>query len=277
MNSIMEEVNKIVESKEDIRDKTSKILELDFSDSDIDDIAEAIINMYEDAYDEIYLSKEEIIEDIREISYRNAYLSMVKDDNNSKKEDALNQKDKFIKKILRLIRNKTKGLKENKGEPTTKQDEETIWVPESVAVEENSTTDETKDKTPSTIIYPEIIDDTKKDNTPNPLYDYNPVNGPINNNTSYNYVDPNPNYNYMGNYIDDSLSLTEQINRVKARMRAIEAEEIHRIELEYKKRTIINNYNKRKEEILANLEKEMQKELAQIDYEINSLKSQRAI
>ncbi len=36
MNSIMEEVNKIVESKEDIRDKTSKILELDFSDSDID-------------------------------------------------------------------------------------------------------------------------------------------------------------------------------------------------------------------------------------------------
>ena len=78
-------------------------------------------------------------------------------------------------------------------------------------------------------------------------------------------------------YTDDSLSLTEQINRVKARMRAIEAEEIRKLELEYKKRNIVKNYEKRKQEILMSLENEMKKELAAVDYEMNNLGSKRAI
>jgi len=268
----MDEVKKIIESKEDIRDKTSKILELDFSDSDVDYIAETIINLYEDAYDEIDITKEEIEEDIREISYRNLYLSMSIENKDSKKEDAINQKDKFIKKIQRLIRNKTKGLKENKGESVMKPEEEPIIVEEAPVIRE----EDIKEENPSTIVYPEIIDDTKDEKTIAPIYEYTPVNN-VSPDNNYSFVESTPSFNYMSGYTDDSLSLTEQINRVKARMRAIEAEEIRKLELEYKKRNIVKNYEKRKQEILMSLENEMKKELAAVDYEMNNLGSKRAI
>ncbi len=257
--SIRESIEEILNSEGTIREKTDKILHLDFIDSDVHELTTKLIEVYEETFEDIIISSLDIEPDIQEISYRNAYL-LTEPDNVSKKENAVNQKEKFIRKVEKYLNTKSKGLEENEEvevettPPATEEKKEEVVT----TTQEPYSIDDLYIK-PSVITNTEIPKLTQEDNKSYEVY--NPYNSFVRN---------------------DSFRYEERIMQIKTKFQAIQDDLIKRVKLEEaianeeakyeeKIRIFLAKLEQEKQEGLLSIEKEKQERLSTIENEIRNI------
>ena len=257
--NITEEIKKITNEEGTAKEKASRILNLNFVEEDIDKITDAIVQLYQESFDEIDLDDndiEELRENISEISYRNSYL--LNDNNNdSKKDNAIEQKQSFIRKIEKALRIETKGLKEN--EEIEKEDD-------SMKKDDNKIDDFFPfEKDEETETYPTAIDEDGNVVDLDPAYNYQPR---VNKDGTLTMIRMDSNKkeekqttDHTLDYFDDYKpskqdSKKDRIERIRNKYKALEEAEIKRINLEERKDNLEREYENKKADMLRRLEEE---------------------
>ena len=269
--SIIEELNNITNDEGTAKEKASKILNLNFTEEDVDKITEAIVQLYQDSFNEIDLDDndiDDIRENIAEISYRNSYL--LNDSNNdSKKDNAIEQKQSFIRKIEKALRIETKGLKENEeieGYDDMKKD--------------NNRIDDFFQKEEENETYPIAIDEEGNVVDLDPAYNYQPR---VNKDGTLTMIrvdsdkkEEKQTLDHALDFFDDPKpnkqdSKKDRIERIKNKYKALEEAEIKRIDLEERKDNLEKEYEDKKADMLKKLEEEKNDKLNSIEKQIQDI------
>ena len=264
-----QEIAKIIEGEQSISEKLEKILNLEFVDNP-SEITTAIVSLYEEAYDDIDITEEELEEDIKQLSYRNSYLQS-NPENDAKREDALNTKDRIIKKIEKLMKNKTKGLRENK----MKKEELTIKNDSVVyPITEDGTVTSVEEVKPVEIY---STRNTERFDT-TPKYDW------TQGSDLFQQEKEQSNYGVFQTppLIGDTpitfphTQVTEErfedkIDMIRKKYKALEDAEIRKEELTRRKEEIAQKYTQELERIQRELSNRKEQELSDIDKEIKSI------
>lgn len=264
-----QEIAKIIEGEQSISEKLERILNLEFVDNP-SEITAAIVSLYEEAYDDIDITEEELEEDIKQLSYRNSYL-LSNPENDAKREDALNTKDRIIKKIEKMMKNKTKGLRENKmkKEELTLKDDSVVYpidengrvttVEEVRPVEIYSSRNTGKFDTTPKYDWTQGSDLFQQDQEKNsfgvfqtpPLIGDTPITFPHTQATSDRYED--------------------RISQIRNKYKALEEAEIRKEELTQAKDDIDQKYREEFDRIQRELNMRKERELSEVDKEIKSI------
>lgn len=270
--SITEELKRIANGEGTAKEKATKILNLDFIEEDVDKITDAIVQLYQESFDEIDLDDndiDELRENVSEISYRNSYL-LNEDHDNPKSENALEQKESFIKKIQKALRIETKGLKENEE------------IEDDIVLENNKVEDKEMFNGKPEIeddAYPIAIDEEGNVVDLDPSYNYQPKVNKDGSLTMIRIGNDSKEEKNTFDFFDDvkpvnRSSKKDRIEKIRNKYKALEEAEIKKIDLEERKDNLEREYENKKADMLRKLEEEKNNKLISIDNEIQHLNNE---
>ena len=269
--NITEELKRIANGEGTAKEKASKILNLEFIEEDVDKVTDAIVQLYQESFDEIDLDDndiENLRENIREISYRNSYL-INEDHDDLKSEDAIEQKDSFIRKIEKAFRIETKGLKENEE------------IEDDIMLEDNKEDDIVVEPVENEG-YPIAIDEEGNVVDLDPSYNYQPR---VNKDGTLTMIRvgndrEEKQSNDRGIDLFDDFKAAKQpskkdrIERIRNKYKALEEAEIKKLNLEERKDNLEREYEHKKADMFKKLEEEKNDKLVSIDNEIQELNNE---